>query len=133
MAWAVRLLELQCARVADADGSCAGSCLTRQTAGGCAGTLSWAVLHPVDVLKSCVQALPDTTPAAERTVAAVARKGFQEEGLRCVEFRGGCARVMRSSFDGFKRVLWLPQVLLPRVHGHDHKGFPQQRRHVPRV
>ena len=61
-----------------------------QAAGGCAGTISWAVLHPVDVIKSCVQALPDTTPAADRTVAAVARKGFQEEGLRCVVEHGGC-------------------------------------------
>jgi len=63
--------------------------------GGIAGTMSWALLHPVDVVKSCVQALPDNLPEHERTVSAVARAGFKREGWRFF-FRGYAATMTRA-------------------------------------
>ena len=42
-----------------------------QMSGGIAGTMSWALLHPVDVVKSCVQALPDNLPEHVRGPLAV--------------------------------------------------------------
>lgn len=63
--------------------------------GGIAGTISWALFHPVDVIKSCVQALPDSMPEAERTVAAVCRAGYKREGWRFF-FRGYVATLTRA-------------------------------------
>jgi len=65
------------------------------TAGGIAGTLSWALLHPVDVIKSCVQAMPDRIPVEDRTVRAVSRAGYAREGLRFF-FRGYGATLTRA-------------------------------------
>lgn len=65
------------------------------TSGGIAGTVSWALLHPVDVVKSCVQALPDRIPESERTITAVARAGYAREGWRFF-FRGYAATITRA-------------------------------------
>lgn len=63
--------------------------------GGMAGMASWAVVHPVDVLKSRVQTLPITAPKAERKVLYQLKKGLQAEGPQMLR-RGFMASMQRS-------------------------------------
>ena len=58
-------------------------------AGGVAGVMSWALLHPVDVVKSCVQADPKST------VRSVLRDGIASEGYGFL-LRGFYATVLRA-------------------------------------
>lgn len=63
--------------------------------GGMAGVCSWIVCHPIDVLKSCIQAAPSDLPASERTAMAIARKLYAEEGARFL-LRGYWATLARA-------------------------------------
>ena len=49
-------------------------------AGGTAGCVSLAMVHPVDVVKSRVQSLPVDAPPGERTAMSVAWRGLAREG-----------------------------------------------------
>jgi len=51
-------------------------------AGGMAGMVSLGLLHPVDVVKSGIQALPANTPSEERSALAVTKRGLAREGWR---------------------------------------------------
>jgi len=60
--------------------------------GGMAGALSWTLVHPLDVIKSIIQAQSlDIKPAP----IAIARQGWREGGRRFL-FRGWCANTMRA-------------------------------------
>ena len=50
------------------------------TAGGVAGVLSFLLLHPVDVLKSCRQMQPADAPAAITSTRAIAAAGMRQDG-----------------------------------------------------
>ena len=52
-----------------------------QLAGGTAGTLSWLLLQPIDVMKTLVQSQTESVPKAERGFTAVFRRNYQAEGL----------------------------------------------------
>merc|ERR1712054_111450 len=49
-------------------------------AGGMAGVLSFALLNPIDVVKSCRQMQPSDTPAANTTIMSIIRTGLKEDG-----------------------------------------------------
>lgn len=51
------------------------------TAGGFAGTLSWATAYPIDVVKSRVQTLPSGTDLKHLRLHTVVRGIWREEGL----------------------------------------------------
>lgn len=51
-------------------------------AGGLAGMISLGLMHPADVVKSGVQALPANTPPEERSSLVVMRRGLAREGWR---------------------------------------------------
>mmetsp|Transcript_27361 Transcript_27361/g.59457 ORF Transcript_27361/g.59457 Transcript_27361/m.59457 type:complete len:281 (-) Transcript_27361:315-1157(-) len=50
------------------------------TAGGLAGCAAVGCVHPIDVVKSKVQALPMDTPDSEQSIVKVAREGFWKDG-----------------------------------------------------
>lgn len=50
-------------------------------AGGLAGCIALGMVHPVDVVKSRIQALPVHATAAERSVIQACKRGFAEEGV----------------------------------------------------
>jgi len=52
--------------------------LGQMMAGAMAGMASWLFLHPVDVLKTRAQALPDTATSADRSVGSVLRSVLLE-------------------------------------------------------
>lgn len=54
--------------------------LALMLAGGMAGVASWAGTYPVDTMKSLVQGLPLDTPAAQRSIAHLARHNAALEG-----------------------------------------------------
>ena len=56
-------------------------------AGGCAGCLSWAMVYPVDVLKTRIQTSPLTTPRSELRMLRVGRDLVAQHGWRYL-FRG---------------------------------------------
>lgn len=51
-------------------------------AGGLAGMVALGLLHPADVVKSGIQALPANTPLEERSARAVIKRGVAREGWR---------------------------------------------------
>ena len=64
-------------------------------AGGIAGTLSWVVCVPFDVVKSCVQGQPLTTQGERASAMFHAKDGYRNEGI--VFFtRGTLATVVRA-------------------------------------
>lgn len=55
--------------------------------GGMAGMASWAVLHPLDVLKTLVQSTSDLASYEERKVSYIFRQQLKDQGPRFL-FRG---------------------------------------------
>ena len=53
-----------------------------QLAGGLAGTMSWLVLHPIDVCKSLYQSRDISLPAHERELMPVLRHYYKSEGIK---------------------------------------------------
>jgi len=69
---------------------------TTIASGGLAGCVSLSIVHPFDVVKSRVQALPLDASPAERSVFQVASKGFAREGASF--FKRGFAAAMQRAF-----------------------------------
>jgi hypothetical protein len=61
--------------------------LASMFAGGCAGSVTWAVVYPVDVLKTRIQTAPLNTPRSELRMTYLARHIIQQHGWRYL-FRG---------------------------------------------
>jgi len=60
--------------------------------GGCAGVFSWTLVHPLDVIKSVLQAQSlDVKPSP----LAIAQQGWRQGGFRFL-FRGWCANTTRA-------------------------------------
>ena len=56
-------------------------------AGGCAGSLTWALVYPVDVIKTRIQTSPLTTPNSELRMLTVGRAIVAQHGVKYL-FRG---------------------------------------------
>ena len=56
-------------------------------AGGTTGALTWAMIYPMDVIKTRIQTMPMDTPVNERRILTVARDIIQKHGWRRL-FRG---------------------------------------------
>lgn len=63
--------------------------------GAAAGVLSWAVVYPVDVIKSVVQIQPLTAPPEQRSVWGTIRRLYAKEGL-AVFWRGLGVTLLRA-------------------------------------
>ena len=70
------------------------SLLVSITAGGIAGSLSWAVSYPVDLIKNRIQAMP-LDSKMNHSISAVARQFVQENGWRAL-FRGFWLTIIRA-------------------------------------
>lgn len=64
-------------------------------AGGTAGSLSWAVVYPIDLIKSRIQVLPLDTPKLERSMWNIARGIYRQGGWRSL-YRGLGITVLRA-------------------------------------
>jgi solute carrier family 25 (mitochondrial carnitine/acylcarnitine transporter), member 20/29 len=56
-------------------------------AGGCAGSLTWALVYPVDVIKSQIQTAPLDTPLRDLRMWTVGQSIVSKHGYRYL-FRG---------------------------------------------
>jgi solute carrier family 25 carnitine/acylcarnitine transporter 20/29 len=69
-------------------------------AGGVAGSFAWAVVYPVDLIKSRIQSLPLHTPSSERSLWYVTKKVVQT-GSWSALYRGlGITLVRAFSVNG---------------------------------
>lgn len=64
-------------------------------AGGIAGSLSWAIVYPIDVVKSRIQALPYATRRHEQSILNVSRQVVLQHGVGGL-FRGFGIAVFRA-------------------------------------
>ena len=64
-------------------------------AGGTAGSLSWAVVYPIDLIKSRIQVLPLDTPKLKRSMWNIARGIYRQGGWRSL-YRGLGITVLRA-------------------------------------
>jgi len=72
------------------------SLLASIASGGIAGSLAWAVVYPVDLVKSRIQALPlDVSSRAERSMFTVGQKVVRDHGWRAL-YRGLGITIMRA-------------------------------------
>lgn len=67
---------------------------TSIAAGGIAGSLSWAVVYPIDLIKNRIQAMP-LDSKMNHSMVATARQFVQENGVRAL-FRGFWLTVIRA-------------------------------------
>lgn len=67
-------------------------------AGGLAGCISWAIVYPVDVVKSRIQALPMDATAKKRSFYRVARNTFRNEGFSRLMFSSGLVVTLLRAF-----------------------------------
>lgn len=70
------------------------SLLISIASGGIAGSLSWAVVYPIDLIKNRIQAMP-LDSKVNHSMAAIARQFVQENGWRAL-FRGFGLTVVRA-------------------------------------
>ncbi|EED89477.1 predicted protein [Thalassiosira pseudonana CCMP1335] len=71
------------------------SLLASMTAGGMAGSLSWAIVYPVDLIKSRIQALPIDCAKSERSMVNVARGVIESRGVGAL-YRGFGITMLRA-------------------------------------
>jgi solute carrier family 25 carnitine/acylcarnitine transporter 20/29 len=71
------------------------SMLASIAAGGIAGSCSWAVIYPIDFVKSRIQALPLDCGGAERSMGHVLREAVRHRGWRAL-YRGFGVTVLRA-------------------------------------
>merc|ERR1712238_567103 len=67
--------------------------------GGLAGSLSWIIVYPVDVIKSRIQSLPiDTISAKKKSFYSIARNIYQKEGgiIPLIFSRGLAVTILRA-------------------------------------
>ncbi|KAL7520165.1 hypothetical protein ACHAWX_004909 [Stephanocyclus meneghinianus] len=77
-----------------AEHRCNDSLILSMTAGGIAGSLSWAVVYPIDVIKSRIQAMP-LDSKLNHSITAVTRQFLQENGWMGL-YRGFWLTVIRA-------------------------------------
>ncbi|RHY27952.1 hypothetical protein DYB32_006411 [Aphanomyces invadans] len=65
-------------------------------AGGCAGVVSWAIIYPLDVVKSVIQSLPTTAPKSDLSLPRQAKLLYSVHGLRI--FTKGLGTTMLRAF-----------------------------------
>ena len=70
------------------------SLLASITAGGIAGSLSWAVIYPIDLIKNRIQAMP-LDSKVNHSMTAVTRQFIHENGWKAL-FRGFWLTVIRA-------------------------------------
>lgn len=87
------LAYLEASKALEAAG--AGSIVGTLFAGGIAGCVSLGMVHPVDVVKARIQALPIDAPASERSALRVMSTGFAKEGGSFF-LRGFTASMLRA-------------------------------------
>jgi hypothetical protein len=63
--------------------------------GGLAGAVTWAVVYPVDIIKSIVQTQPLSTEAKNRSMFAIGKKIINRHGWRYL-FHGLGVTVLRA-------------------------------------
>lgn len=51
-------------------------------AGGLAGTVSWAISYPIDVVKSSIQTLPEASTVVERSIVYQTRTIYKRHGFK---------------------------------------------------
>lgn len=64
-------------------------------AGGCAGSITWGIVYPVDVIKTRIQTAPLTTPYAKLRMLDVGRQIVAQHGWRYL-FRGLSITLVRA-------------------------------------
>lgn len=64
-------------------------------AGGVAGSLSWAIVYPIDLIKSRIQALPLDCSKNERSTMQIGKNILQESGWKAL-YRGFGITVVRA-------------------------------------
>jgi len=64
-------------------------------AGGCAGSLTWGMVYPIDVIKTRIQTAPLTTPSSELSIIHVGRQIIAQHGWRYL-FRGLSITLVRA-------------------------------------
>lgn len=64
-------------------------------AGGVAGSLSWAIVYPIDLIKSRIQALPLDCNKNERSIMQIGKTILQESGWKAL-YRGFGITVVRA-------------------------------------
>ena len=64
-------------------------------AGGTAGSLSWAIVYPVDLIKSRIQVLPLSASKSERSMWNIAKISYQQGGWRSL-YRGLGITMLRA-------------------------------------
>lgn len=64
-------------------------------AGGCAGSITWGMVYPVDVIKTRIQTAPLTTPASELRMLHVGKQIVAQHGWRYL-FRGLSITLVRA-------------------------------------
>jgi solute carrier family 25 (mitochondrial carnitine/acylcarnitine transporter), member 20/29 len=64
-------------------------------AGGCAGCFTWALVYPVDVIKTRIQTTPLTTPFRELSMLRVGKEIVQQHGVKYL-FRGLGVTLIRA-------------------------------------
>jgi solute carrier family 25 carnitine/acylcarnitine transporter 20/29 len=67
-------------------------------AGGCAGSLAWTIVYPIDVIKSRIQSLPIDTPSKKRSLYYIARNIYRNEGgfMTMILSRGLAVTILRA-------------------------------------
>ena len=64
-------------------------------AGGCAGSFSWAIVYPIDLIKSRIQALPLDCSKNERSIMHIGKAILKESGWKAL-YRGFGITVIRA-------------------------------------
>jgi len=64
-------------------------------AGGIAGSFSWAIVYPIDLIKSRIQALPLDCNKIDRSILSIGNKILQERGWKAL-YRGFGITVLRA-------------------------------------
>jgi len=64
-------------------------------AGGLSGTLSWAIVYPLDLIKTRIQSLPHNCRARERGLVRVGSDVVRRHGWRAL-YRGFGITMMRA-------------------------------------
>jgi solute carrier family 25 carnitine/acylcarnitine transporter 20/29 len=95
--WTNKMLAIRAGIDPDAPPTIADShtWLASMLAGGTAGSITWAMVYPVDVIKTYIQTRPLDTPRSQLTIATVGRGIVARHGWRHL-FRGLSITLVRA-------------------------------------
>ena len=82
-------------QLTDPDSATGPSWIASAVAGAATGSITWASIYPIDVVKSRIQTMPDNTPVAERRMLKVFGDLQREHGTRFF-FRGLGTTMLRA-------------------------------------